>query len=139
MRLRRDEKVEKLSRVPLFSGCPKKHLRQIATITDEIDLRSGTVLTRQGGRGREFFVLLEGTVDVVQDGRKITSLGAGDFFGEMALVSKKPRTATVTAATPIRTLVVTERDFKRLLRDEPDISVKVLEAVAARANPGETD
>jgi len=139
MRLHKDQKVEMLRQVPLFTGCSKKELRSIASIADEIDLRVGTVLTRQGGRGREFFVLLEGTVDVVRDGVRISTLGAGDFFGEMALISRKPRTATITATTPIRTLVVTETNFKRLLREDHGITVKVLEKVAERTPPGESD
>jgi len=139
MRLHKDQKVEMLRQVPLFTGCSKKELRSIASIADEIDLRVGTVLTRQGGRGREFFVLLEGEVAVVRDGVQITTLGAGDFFGEMALISRKPRTATITATTPIRTLVVTETNFKRLLREDHGITVKVLEKVAERTPPGESD
>ena len=130
--LRRDHKVDLLATVPLFAGCSRKHLGQIAAIADEIDLRRGKVLTRQGGRGREFFVLLEGAVDIERDGRRIAHLGEGEFFGEMALVSQKPRTATITATTPIRALVITETNFKRLLRENPSISMKVLAAVAER-------
>lgn len=125
-----------LSRVPLFSSCSKRELRQIATLADEIDLRRGKVLTRQGASGREFFVLLEGEVDVVRDGKRINTLGAGEFFGEMALISKHPRNATITATTPVRALVITETNFKRLLRDDAHVSVKVLQAVAERLPPG---
>src|SRR5213075_334369 len=71
-------------------------------LADEIDLRDGKEMTRQGHPGREFFVLLEGTADVRKNGRKINSLGPGDFFGEIALVSREPRTATVTATSPLR-------------------------------------
>jgi CRP/FNR family cyclic AMP-dependent transcriptional regulator len=138
MRLHKDKKIELLSRVPLFSGCSKKELHQIASIADEIDLRPGKVLTRQGAAGREFFVLLEGTVDVVRDGKKIDTLGAGDFFGELALISNIPRTATVTATSPIRTLVVVDRDFRRLLKDDVSVAVKVLETMAERMPPADT-
>jgi CRP-like cAMP-binding protein len=132
MRLRRDSKAELLGAVPIFSSCPKKDLRRLASVAEEIDLRSGKVLTRQGGPGREFFVLLEGEVDVSRDGKTITTLGPGDFFGEVALVSKQPRTATVTTTTPTLALVITETNFKRLLREYPDISFKVMEAMAER-------
>lgn len=137
--LRRDHKADLLRKVPLFSGCSKKELGKIAAIADEIDLREGKVLTRQGGPGREFFVLLEGSVDVARDGERINTLGAGDFFGEMGLISQKPRNATITATSPVRTLVITETNFRRLLRDDPGISMKVLETVAARMPSGDSD
>lgn len=101
-------------------------------LADEIDLRAGKELTRQGALGREFFVLLEGTADVKKDNRKVNTLGPGDFFGEIALVSDSPRTATVTATSPVHALVITDRDFRRLLKEQPDIQSKVLAAVAAR-------
>ena len=138
MQLHKDKKVELLSRVPLFAGCSKKELQQIAGIADEIDLRQGKVLTRQGAPGREFFVLLEGTVDVVRDGKKINELGAGEFFGELALISNIPRTATVTATSPIRALVVVDRDFRRLLKDDVSVAVKVLGTMAERMPPADT-
>jgi CRP/FNR family cyclic AMP-dependent transcriptional regulator len=137
--LRRDHRADLLRNVPLFSGCSKKELGKIAAIADEIDLREGKVLTRQGGPGREFFVLLEGSVDVERDGERINKLGAGDFFGEMGLISRKPRNATITATSPVRTLVITETNFRRLLRDDPGISMKVLETVAARTPPADSD
>jgi CRP-like cAMP-binding protein len=96
------------------------------------------VLTRQGAPGREFFVLLDGTVDVVRDGKQVNTLGAGEFFGELALVSNIPRTATVTATSEIRALVVVDRDFRRLLKDDTSIAVKVLGAMAERMPPADT-
>ena len=138
MRLHKDGKVDLLATVPLFSGCSNKELRRIATLADEIDLRTGKVLTTQGAPGREFFVLLDGTVDVVRDGERISTLGPGDFFGELALVSNIPRTATVTATSPIRALVVVDRDFRRLLKEDSTIAVKVLGAMAERMPPADT-
>ena len=137
--LHRDHRADLLRSVPLFSGCSKKELHRVAAIADEIDLRDGKVLTRQGVPGREFFVLLEGSADVVRDGKRINTLGGGDFFGEMGLISQKPRSATVTATSPVRTLVITETNFRRLLREDPGISMKVLEAVAARTPPSDHD
>ena len=133
--LRRNQKVELIKKVPLFAGLSKRELEQIAAIADEIDLREGKELTRQGKSASEFFVLLEGSADVTKDGQRINQLGDGDFFGEIALVSRSPRTATVTATSPIRTLVITDRSFRRLLEDSPEIQLKVLEALAERLAP----
>jgi CRP/FNR family transcriptional regulator, cyclic AMP receptor protein len=133
--LRRNEKVEMIKRAPLFASCSKRELEEIARIADEIDLREGKEMTRQGSRGREFFVLLEGEADVTKNGETINRLGPGDFFGEIALVSDSPRTATVTATTPVRTLVVTATSFKRLLDDQPEIQRKVLVELAERLAP----
>jgi CRP/FNR family transcriptional regulator, cyclic AMP receptor protein len=133
--LHRNQKVELIRKAPLFSHVSKRQLEQIAQIADEIDLREGKEMTTQGARGREFFVLLEGNADVKKNGRRINQLGPGDFFGEIALVSDTPRTATVTATSPVRALVITDRSFKRLLRDSPEIQEKVLAALAARLAP----
>ena len=133
--LRRNEKVELIKRAPLFAHASKRELQEVAQLADEIDLREGKEMTRQGERGREFFVLLEGDADVIKDGRTINTLGSGDFFGEIALVSDTPRTATVKATSPVRALVITDRAFRRLLKDQPEIQGKVLAAVAARLAP----
>jgi CRP-like cAMP-binding protein len=133
--LRRNQKVELIRKAPLFAHCSKRELEEIAQIADEIDLREGKEMTRQGSRGREFFVLLEGDADVKKDGRRINTLGAGDFFGEIALVSDTPRTATVIATSSVRALVITDRSFKRLLEHMPQIQTKVLSALAARLAP----
>ena len=135
MRLRKDAKTELLRRVPLFANCSKRELAAIGGIADEIDLREGKELTRQGAPGREFFVVIEGTADVMKDGQKVNSLGSGDFFGEIALVHHGPRTATVTATSPVRALVITERNFKRLLNEQPEIQSKVMVALAERLAP----
>jgi CRP/FNR family cyclic AMP-dependent transcriptional regulator len=133
--LHRNEKVDWIRHVPLFSQCSKRELAQIAGIADELDLSDGKILIREGERGREFFVLLEGNADVTKDGRHVNTLGPGDFFGEIALVSHSPRTATVTASSPVHTLVITERSFRRLLDDQPEIQRKVLLALAERLAP----
>lgn len=135
MRLRKDAKSELLKRAPLFANCSKRELDAIGGIADEIDLREGKELTREGKPGREFFVLVEGTADVVKKGRKVNTLEAMDFFGEIALIHESPRTATVKATSPVRALVITERNFKRLLKEQPDIQRKVLEALAERMAP----
>ena len=135
MRLGRDQKTELIRQVPLFSRCSRAELKEIAKLADEIDLRQGKEMTQEGAPGREFFVLLEGTADVRKKGRKINTLGAGDFFGEISLVSRQPRTATVTATSPVRALVVTDYSFRHLLDESPQIKTKVMEALAERLAP----
>jgi CRP-like cAMP-binding protein len=130
--LGKDSKVEAMEHVPLFSLLSKGELRRVAKLADEVDLRAGKVLTTEGTRGREFFVLLEGSADVRSNTRLLPALGPGDFFGEIALVTDVPRTATVTTTTPVRALVITDRAFRELMRAEPEIQGKVLEAVAQR-------
>jgi CRP-like cAMP-binding protein len=132
VKLGTDSKVAAIAEVPLFSRCSKRELARIARLADEIDLPAGKRLTKEGDRGREFFVLLEGTADVEAGGRPRPGLDSGDFFGEIALVSDVPRTATVTATSPIRALVITDRAFRQLLKDSPEVQGKVLEAVASR-------
>lgn len=135
MRLRKNAKVDLLAQVPLFSGCSKRELQEIASLADELDLPEGTVLITEGERGREFFVLVDGTVSVTRRGRRISTLGAGDWIGEIALVSDVPRTATVTATSPVRVLVVTDRAFSGLIKRSPSIALKVLASVAERLKP----
>ncbi len=135
MRLRRNQKVELIKRVPLFSRCSRKELDEVAQLADEIDLNEGKEMTKEGRPGREFFVLLDGKADVKRNGRRINTLGEGDFFGEIALVSRAPRTATVVATTPVHALVITDRSFRRLLEHSPQIQAKVLEALAERLAP----
>ena len=135
MALRRDAKIELLRRVPLFSRCSKRELAEVARFADEIDLPEGHELTREGERGREFFVLLEGTAEVRRRGRKVNTLGPGDFLGEIALIARTPRTATVKATSPIQALVLTDRELRTLLEHSPEIRMKLLEALAERLAP----
>lgn len=132
MALRRDAKVELLKRVPLFSGCTKGELRELAKTADELDIREGTVLTREGRPAREFFVLIDGTARVTKGGKKVADLGAGDWFGEIALITNSPRTATVTATSPGDVLVITDRRFHSVVETMPSIALKVLATVGER-------
>jgi len=137
MRLRKDAKVEMLRRVPLFQECSKKQLQSITSVADEIDWPQGRPIARQGQVGREFIVIVEGSADVTIDAKKVGALGAGDFFGEMSLLTQQPRIATVTPMSPLRVLVITERAFSGLLRSDSVIQSKVLAAVAARVAANE--
>src|SRR5215471_2001478 len=130
--LHRDAKTDLLRHVPLFALCSKRQLGEISRLADEIDVPEGKVLAREGDRGREFFVLVEGRAVVRRGGKQVNALSDGDFFGEIALVSGRPRTATVTATSPVRALVVTEQAFGSLLRKSPEIQTKVLQALAER-------
>ena len=132
MRLGKNAKIDLLKRVPLFAGCSKSELGALALTADELDLRNGYVLTREGQPGREFFVLVEGTVEVTQKGTRIGELGAGDWLGEIALLTKGPRTATVTSTSPVRILVITDRTFRRVVEEMPSIALKVLASVGER-------
>lgn len=136
--LRADAKGKLLADVPLFAGLSKKELKQIASIADELDFRAGKTLIREGEPGREFFVLLEGGAEVTRGGKTIASRKAGDFFGEIALMCDRPRVATVTTTEPSVALVVTDRDFKNLVKKSPQIALKVLEAVGERL-PADAD
>ena len=109
--LRKDAKIELLKQVPLFSQCTKKQLAAIANVADLIGVPASTELIREGALGREFMVIVEGTVDVKRKGRKINSLGPGDFIGEVALISGGPRNATVTTTRKTSLLALTDRQF----------------------------
>jgi CRP-like cAMP-binding protein len=139
MALRSNAKLDLIRSVPLFEHCSKKDLQQIAQTADEIDLRAGKVLIEEGERGREFFVIVSGEVEVTRQGRKIASLGPGSFVGEMALLSKAPRTATVTAVTALDVLVITDRAFLELLNTIPELWLKVARALAERVDADESN
>ena len=135
MQLGHNSKIDLIKRVPLFSSASKHELEEIASLADEIDLPEGKVLINEGDTGREFFVLIDGSADVERGGKKVASLGPGDFFGEIALISKAPRNATITTTSPVRTLVITDRAFRQLLDHSPSIAIGVLAALAERLAP----
>jgi CRP-like cAMP-binding protein len=135
MRLRKDAKIELIRNVPLFSQCTKKELAAIAAETDELMLPEGRVLVREGERGREFVVIADGSADVRRNGRRINQLGTGDFLGEIALLSDRPRTATVTTTSPTRVLVLTDGAFRRVTGKLPSVSARLLETLSERLQP----
>ncbi len=132
MPLSKNEKVELLKRIPLFAECTKAELIEVAISADERDTQEGERLTEQGERGRDFFILVEGTVVVRRGGRKLADLGPGDWFGEIAILTYKPRTATVTAISPVSLLVISDRAFRHVVETTPRIALKVLRSVADR-------
>lgn len=132
MRINQDTKVTALKQSPLFEGLSRKQLTKLARLTDDLEVPAGTVLCEQGRRGREFFVITEGEATVTRGGKAIATVGAGDFFGEIALLERVVRTATVTAATPLRFFVVSDRAFESVLETDPSIERKVMRALARR-------
>jgi CRP/FNR family transcriptional regulator, cyclic AMP receptor protein len=127
-----DTKVESLSRAPLFENLSKDELRQLAGVTEDLEVDAGKVLCREGEMAREFFVIIDGEVDVTRDGDRLRTLSDGDFFGEIALIEDIPRTATVTATTPLRFFVLTRQSFWGMIERMPDVERKVLRALAKR-------
>lgn len=130
--LRKNAKIELLRHIPLFAECSRRELEAVAAVADELSLPAGRELTREGARGAEFIVIAEGAADVRRRGRKVNTLGDGDFLGEIALVTGARRTATVRTTAPSRLLVLTAVAFRRVLRETPSLQLKVLDAVARR-------
>lgn len=124
--------TDHLAAVPLFNACSKKELGRIAKATTELSFADGDVLMKQDGSAREAFILTEGTVVVRRNNRKVAELGPGAFLGELGLLDRGPRTATVVAQGPVEALVLGPREFAGLLDDVPSISHKLLRALAAR-------
>jgi CRP-like cAMP-binding protein len=127
-----DTKVEALRRAPLFEGLSKKDLTQLARVSEDMELDAGQVLTRQGETGHEFFVIVDGTIEVEVNGQSHGERGGGDFVGEIALIEDIPRTATVKAKTPLRVFVLTRQDFRRIIDENPGVERKVMQALARR-------
>jgi CRP-like cAMP-binding protein len=129
--------VERLSQVQLFSSCTKRDLSRIAALVEEIDAPAGLVLMRQGDPGREAFVIADGRAKVTIRGRRSIKLGPGDCFGEMALLHRAPRSATVTAETDMRLFVLGSREFSHLIDTVPSVARQVLAALAERVRAAE--
>jgi len=124
--------MSRLGQVPIFSECTKRELTIIGRAAKEVSHREGTVIAREGERGVGLFLILEGQCRVSIGGKTKAKLGPGDFFGEVALLDGGPRTATVTALTPVRLVGITGWVFRGLLMEHPSIALKTLEAVAGR-------
>jgi CRP-like cAMP-binding protein len=118
--------------VPLFASVSGKGLRAIVSAADEFDEPAGAVLVREGDRRRELFVLISGTARVSLGGRRVRTLGPGDFFGEIALLSGGSRTATVTATSDVRLMMLAPARFEAVLDGEPAIRRAVLHALGER-------
>lgn len=124
--------LDQLSRVTLFRGASQKELAEISKVTTEVSLEPGTVLVEQGAQAREAFVILSGEGEVTVDGKQVATVGPGDCVGEIALLDKGPRSATVVATSQMEALVLDPREFNSLLLNVPAIAVKVAAALAAQ-------
>ena len=129
---RQDTYLEHLSQVPMFSVCSKKELTLIMRRSQERTVAAGTKLTEEGKPGDELFIIFEGECRITRNGKRVTDLGPGDFFGELALLDKPVRDATITATSPMTVLVVRRREFEVLLIEVPSIARKLLRALAQR-------
>ncbi|HET7495744.1 MAG TPA: cyclic nucleotide-binding domain-containing protein [Candidatus Limnocylindrales bacterium] len=127
-----DQKLELLKRTPLLADLSKRDIEEVGRLADEVDVRAGRVLLKEGDPGREFFVIIDGQIEITKEGRHLRTMGAGEFLGDIALVVERPRTATATAVTDSRLLVVGHREFHSLMEQFPSIRVSVLESIALR-------
>jgi len=134
MRLHKDAKSELIRSLPLFVDCTPPEVAEVAAIATEIDLGAGRQLATENADGQEFVVIIDGSADVTHGDTVVNTLSAGDFFGEIALVTGQPRTASVIATTPVHALIIEGHAFRRLLEDAPDIREKVERAVAERTS-----
>lgn len=132
MRIRKDQKQELLRAIPLFAHCSAKEVAELANAFDEITVRAGTELTREGASGREFVIIADGAATVTRGGETLNQLGSGDFLGEIALLTDAPRTATVTATVDSLVLVLTDRAFERVVAQVPSVRERVMAALAER-------
>jgi CRP/FNR family transcriptional regulator, cyclic AMP receptor protein len=131
-RMPQDEKMERLATVPILQECTGRQLREVARITEVMEAPEGTVITRVGEPGDEFFMIVDGTARVEVPGGATRELVPGEFFGEMSLLDLGPRSATVTAVTGIRLLVIKRRHFTTLLKEAPALAYKILTILARR-------
>ena len=131
-RQRNDERVQQLAEVSMFASCSRPQLELIARVSDEVHISEGTTLTREGRTGRECFVILEGEAIVTIGDQAMAVVGAGDIVGEMAVIEHEPRTATVTAWSPVRALVFTTQEFDAVLDHVPAVAMRVMQSLAAR-------
>lgn len=129
---RRNEKIDALQQVPLFSGLTVKQLEGITPFVDEVDVEAGQVLIDEEGFGQELLIVVDGTAEVTRDGKHIASLGAGEAIGEIALLDGKPRTATVTATEPMTLLTISKRAFDTVLDRVPGLPHALLRTLATR-------
>lgn len=129
---RKDDKLDQLGRMWLFSACTKRELQLIGRASDEVDVQAGKALTEEGKPGHEFYLILDGQASVKRGNRKVATLAAGQYFGELSLLDRGPRTATVTAETDLLLLVLGQREFNGLLDEVPGLAHKVLRTMAAR-------
>lgn len=130
--MRKTDKIDYLSQVPMFTECNKRELGEIARHLDQVVARAGTKLTNEGSLASQFGIIVEGSATVRRNKRKLAQLGPGDFWGEMALLLKEKSSATVTTEEDSKLLVMHARDFSHLLDEVPTLARKLATGLAAR-------
>ena len=139
MKVRQRERAQLLGQVPLFANCSQRELGEVAKVANELDLPAGHTLIHEDSEvAYSFFVLVNGEADVRRGNRRVATLGPGDCFGELALILRRPRTATVTLTAPSQLLAISAHNFRPLLMRSPEIQFKLLEALAERLAPSTT-
>jgi CRP/FNR family transcriptional regulator, cyclic AMP receptor protein len=134
---KQEDKIERLKEVSLFEGCSQRQLRRVARIARVFDVAAGTLLTRAGEPGDEFFLIVDGTARAEVSAEKHVLLHPGEFFGEMSLLDGGPRSATVVADTPGRLLVISRGHFAVLLKDVPGLTETLLVTLSRRVRQAE--
>lgn len=129
---RGDPFLKQLKKVPLFSALSQKDLKLVAKRGSDLEVPAGKVLVEQGAAGAEFFVIVSGTAKVTRRGKSVATVGPGDYFGDLALLDKAPRNATVVAVTPMELVVLPQREFAGLIEDVPGFARKLLAGMARR-------
>ena len=124
--------TESLKRLPIFAACSDRDLEAVARLSTTLDIPAGQGARHRGRPGPEFVVIRAGTVKVTRDGTELAELGPGDYFGEISLIDGGPRTATVTAVTPVTIEVVERRDFDPLLEKVPGLAQRLMVGLATR-------
>jgi CRP/FNR family transcriptional regulator, cyclic AMP receptor protein len=132
MTLTHDRRTELLAACPLFNGIDANGLAGLADVATAVDFPAGHVIARQGEIGTGFFVVIEGGVRVVRDGQVVARLGPGEFFGELSVLDRMPRNATVAAEAPTSCLALASWDFEKVLLEQPALTLSILRGVAAR-------
>lgn len=127
-----------LKTVWLFSSCTSSELKKIRGLLEEAHVPANKVLVEEGTIGREFFIVVNGTANVTRDGQKVASLGAGAYFGELSLLDRQPRSASVISETDMDVLVLSQRQFNGVLDLVPAIAHKLLSAMATRLRESDT-
>ncbi|HEX9235813.1 MAG TPA: cyclic nucleotide-binding domain-containing protein [Actinomycetota bacterium] len=125
-------KIKLLEQVPMFSALTQSELRHVAAVTQPVSVPADAVVAKEGEPGKDFFVIIDGTTEVVIGGRSVAELGPGDFFGEMALLDQSPRVGSVVARTPVDLYRIEARDFSRLIDEVPFLGKKLLRGLALR-------
>jgi CRP-like cAMP-binding protein len=130
--MKKDARIEFFRNVWLFERCTRAELANVATASTRVDVAARKVLAHEGDPGREFFIILKGKAEATRSGIPVATLGPGSFFGEMSLLDRLPRSATVTTCEPCELLVLTQQAFTGIINTMPAVDRKMLAVLASR-------